>query len=562
MADSGDNSRACDRHQWNLPLNCGVLKLTMRAWLRALVSLLGVVSVCCGPTVTPIAVDSPTTGSPTAVGSPTAGAAAQGCGAQDAQGLVEQFIANFNAGDVAGVDRLVAPPKTFQWYSTDGPGERLDPQARNRTSLLEYVAVRHTQHKRLELRRIQFNGVTGAFGNFEFDLIRTADDLLPTAYSGKGAIDCTSRPPTLAVWSMSHTAASATAAVLYAGSSADADFPGGIEALALPSGQRLGSFSDVRRQGGGFAIAPGGRFGYLLDGPFLHQLELPALRSLREAQIDGAIPILGTGQVLAVAPDGAEVYVETMRIIGPQRWDDRLRTGRPESVYGVGVYDVATGALARRFDFGPPWCGVAELFTLPDQHLLVFCQTAQDVRLVNPLAGREIGRIGLGDPPLYGNAPGRAVASILSPDGKHLYLVRDSGGLVELDVASHTLTRGVVLGGDGSQRVPYQRLHLLQDGAKLFVRVAMYQADLRGRGLGDVVWIVDTTTLKRTGEIRLPVPAFDTAPTPDGRLLVTSNTNTQLATEQGTRLIDIQSGAELAHWPASLCCIHTSPLPG
>src|SRR5258708_7027875 len=68
--------------------------------------------------------------------------------------------------------------------------------------------------------------------------------------------------------------------VLYAGVSADGDSPGGLAALALPSGQRLGGFSDLRRQGGGFAIAPSGQRGYLLDGPFFHELELPSMKPI------------------------------------------------------------------------------------------------------------------------------------------------------------------------------------------------------------------------------------------------------------------------------------------
>ena len=48
-----------------------------------------------------------------------------------------------------------------------------------------------------------------------------------------------------------------------------------------------------------------------------------------------------------VAHDGAEVYVETMRITGPSRFDAQLRVGQPESEYGIAVYDVARGAFSR-----------------------------------------------------------------------------------------------------------------------------------------------------------------------------------------------------------------------
>jgi hypothetical protein len=198
------------------------------------------------------------------------------------------------------------------------------------------------------------------------------------------------------------------------------------------------------------------------------------------------------------------------------------------------------------------------LFALPDRRLAIFCQTAQNVRLVDPSDGREMARIGLGDPPRVGNAPGRAIASIANPDGQVLYAVRDSGGLVEVDLVQHALARGVVVGGDGGQRVPYQMLHLSQDGTQLFVRAAIHQPDLRNRGIGDVVWIVDTSTLQRIAEVQLPAPAFDAAPTPDGRMLITSNTNTQDPNEKLPRMVDLPSGREIARLQSALAAMHTA----
>ena len=349
--------------------------------------------------------------------------------------------------------------------------------------------------------------------------------------------------------------------VLYAGASADASSPGGFAALALPSGQRLGTFSDLRRQGGGFAIAPSGERGYLLDGPYFHELELPSLKPIRSIQIDDALAMLGTGRVVAVSPDGSEVYVETTRIVGSQKWDPQLATGQPDSVYGIAVYDVAHGVVTRRFDLAGPWCGVAELFAVPDGRLAIFCGIAQNVRLIDPADGHEIARIGLGDPPRAGNSPGRAIATVASPDGKVLYVARDSGGLVEVDLVHNVLARGVVVGGDGGQRVPYQRLHLSQDGTRLLVRAAVHQIKLRSGGIGDVVWVIDTGSLQRIAEVQLPAPASDAAPTPDGRMLITSNTNTQSPDEKLPRLVEIPSGRELARWQGSLASMQIAPVP-
>jgi hypothetical protein len=117
--------------------------------------------------------------------------------------VVEHFVASFNAGETAAVEQLLAPVSRFQWYSTTAPGERFDPQARDRSSLLEYVAARHAQHERLELTRLKFNAIAAGYANFDFELVRTADDgLPPTDFHGKGALDCLTWPATVAVWSM------------------------------------------------------------------------------------------------------------------------------------------------------------------------------------------------------------------------------------------------------------------------------------------------------------------------------------------------------------------------
>jgi hypothetical protein len=105
------------------------------------------------------------------------------------------------------------------------------------------------------------------------------------------------------MWSMGRPAQADRTGILYAGVSTDAGSPGGLVALALPSGQRLGQFGDLRRQGSGFAIAPSGQRGYLLDGPFFHELELPNLKPIHTTQTDDAMPTLGQGRLLAVSLD-------------------------------------------------------------------------------------------------------------------------------------------------------------------------------------------------------------------------------------------------------------------
>ena len=126
-----------------------------------------------------------------------------GCGEADARAVVQRFVDSFNRGDTEQLNLTLAPAQTFRWYSTDAPGEMIDPVARDRSNVLRYFEFRHKQHERLVVTSFDFVGKSGNLGNFSFELIRSADDgLKPTQYTGKGAIACQAASPTLAVWSM------------------------------------------------------------------------------------------------------------------------------------------------------------------------------------------------------------------------------------------------------------------------------------------------------------------------------------------------------------------------
>lgn len=117
--------------------------------------------------------------------------------------LVNRFVQAFNAGDQPTLQRLwTRSGHGFEWYSTDAPGQRIDPAGRDRASLGAYFAERHGHREALRLTSFQFNGNAASYGNFEYHLVRHADDLSPTAYVGKGAALCTTMPRTIAVWSM------------------------------------------------------------------------------------------------------------------------------------------------------------------------------------------------------------------------------------------------------------------------------------------------------------------------------------------------------------------------
>jgi hypothetical protein len=126
------------------------------------------------------------------------------CDTKGARQLVDSFVDSFNRGDAKQLDRVVAGPERFVWYSTDSPGQRFGEEAYNRSTLMSYFAGRHDQHERLQLSSFRFNGIYGmGLGGFEFELIRSAaDGGAATPYVGKGVIDCASAPHTLVVWSM------------------------------------------------------------------------------------------------------------------------------------------------------------------------------------------------------------------------------------------------------------------------------------------------------------------------------------------------------------------------
>lgn len=322
---------------------------------------------------------------------------------------------------------------------------------------------------------------------------------------------------------------------------------GGVSAVAFPAGDIVSTLAvGGTTQGEAFALAPDGQRAYLLDREGvdwrLSELVTPSLQILHRTLLPDAINLLGTGRVVTVAPDGRHVYVETMRVIGPQRWDPTLRVGQPESVYGIAVYDVAQGTFTGQIPLAAPWCGVADLFALPDGRLSLFCPTAGEVRLVDPGQGKQIASV----------AVGMAAGSVPSPDGRHVWLVRDTGELVDVALASMTITGKRQLGDDTGRWVPLQRLALAQAGRRLYLRAAPGDAEALARGLGTVLWVVDTATWQRVAVMPLPAPAFDLVPAPDGRTLLTTTANTGNSPEEGTRLVDAASGRELRRWPGRL----------
>ena len=149
---------------------------------------------------------SPTTltsiaGPPLASLAPASGLA--NCTAEEVRLLVDRFLHAFNVGDQGLLQQLWSQEgQGYDWYTTDAPGQRIGPAASDRATLMSYFADRHTRREELRLTSFRFNGNSASYGNFEYTLLRQADDLTPTAYGGKGGAVCNASPRTIGVWSM------------------------------------------------------------------------------------------------------------------------------------------------------------------------------------------------------------------------------------------------------------------------------------------------------------------------------------------------------------------------
>jgi hypothetical protein len=136
-------------------------------------------------------------------GSPTS-ATGESCNELGTHELVIQFIGAFNRGDLAQLDRLFARGMWWRWYAVGtAPGKRIQTAAYNRSTLVKYFRARHRKHERLQLRAFQYNGRSNGYANFQYEILRRADDMAgrsPRLYAGKGAMSCWEGR--LAVWGM------------------------------------------------------------------------------------------------------------------------------------------------------------------------------------------------------------------------------------------------------------------------------------------------------------------------------------------------------------------------
>lgn len=117
-----------------------------------------------------------------------------------------RYVRAYNRGDLAALDRLFSRGH-FVWYSSGAPGPRVGNDAANRDSLIAYFGRRHRHGDRLRLLTFRFNSYDRQrdLGHFELTAQRRAADFRSGSWfdlSGKGALDCSTPPATIAVLSL------------------------------------------------------------------------------------------------------------------------------------------------------------------------------------------------------------------------------------------------------------------------------------------------------------------------------------------------------------------------
>ena len=128
------------------------------------------------------------------------------CDAAALRRTLAAFVGAYNRGDLRRLDRLFSRAN-FVWYSAGAPGPRFQPDAGRRGTLIRYFGERHRRGDRLELTGYRFNGYERerVVGHFELRARRRADGFRGGDWFrviGKGALDCSKSPVTIAVLSL------------------------------------------------------------------------------------------------------------------------------------------------------------------------------------------------------------------------------------------------------------------------------------------------------------------------------------------------------------------------
>ena len=182
----------------------GCWELTGTAGGKHLTIVALVMSAPATPSSAPSRTASGPGGTPTPYPTPRLSA---GCDETAIRGVVGEFIAAFNAGDQAGLARVVpatgsdgdhpwtGDPDQLRWFTltSANPGTGVDAlNLYTRDTLLAYFAERHAQHERMRVVELVINNAASGplTAAINFRITRTADDLPERPFGGKGGVGC------------------------------------------------------------------------------------------------------------------------------------------------------------------------------------------------------------------------------------------------------------------------------------------------------------------------------------------------------------------------------------
>lgn len=125
------------------------------------------------------------------------------CDVTAVRSTLAAFVRAYNRGDGRRLDRLFSR-EGFAWYFATGASRELRGAKQNRGTLIPYFRERHRRGDRLALGSYRFNGYDRPRDLSHFQLAgrRRADDFRDGRWStmvGKGALDCSKPPVTLAL---------------------------------------------------------------------------------------------------------------------------------------------------------------------------------------------------------------------------------------------------------------------------------------------------------------------------------------------------------------------------
>jgi DNA-binding beta-propeller fold protein YncE len=280
-----------------------------------------------------------------------------------------------------------------------------------------------------------------------------------------------------------------------------------------------------------FAISPDGRRLYMAairgSDPTAWEDDLTAFdattwQAVWKTQIEHAAGANGRAvyidigpSALAISPDGSRLFI--FQYAGHDDW--------------FTVMDTATGKTIAKSEH-MAYCDGADLqFSHDGQWLYLSCYGSNDIHVMNAKTLQIEGTLNIpgapfsdypGVPPYakIGGVPGSMIGTVVSPDGKWVYVVTDEPRLALVNLEKRNIERWVDLGRQSYPASHDGMVALSADGNRLFVGVRTQGADSNVDGIR----VFDTQSWQQITELSLASLHLDG----NLRLLSASRINNQL----------------------------------